>query len=191
MARVKIYAEQQIQRINHLINELEEIRTNGNLLRERPNEKAWSSIEVIRHMSIGHQAYQKNVSNALSQLKEALPAEFIVAKGVPSFLIKRFPPQEEGKIKFKMKTTKMFKPVYSDEEIGKMDLNPIIDELKNGLFELKSWVEDYRTKEAASKRFDSALGPIVRFNVAEACEFILCHNERHFQQIRNNLKTKS
>ncbi|GAB5417823.1 MAG: hypothetical protein Crog4KO_24290 [Crocinitomicaceae bacterium] len=180
----------QIQRINALENRLKSIQElNSEKLMHRPKEKSWSAIEVAKHMVIGHNAYTGKVKSALEWQSKTteVPSEF-QASSIPSFLIKRFPPQA-GKIKFKMKTTKKFKPVLDLESIDASQLNAILEELDDVLKELKSWVEVYRGQPVSMKKFNSALGPIVRFNIPEACEFILCHNERHFLQMERAIES--
>jgi hypothetical protein len=131
--------------------------------------------------------YQTKLTEAFkgSASSEEIHSEY-KASTIPSFLIKRFPPKE-GVIKFKMKTTKMFKPVLDVDQLDAAEIQAILEELGATLKELKSWVEVYRTKAISMKKFNSALGAVVRFTIPEACEFILCHNERHFLQLERAL----
>lgn len=187
--RVKIKPENQIERINKLLNELSSYKNlDSSKLVKRPNEKSWSLIEIMKHISLAHDVYKEKVSEALSQKPEytQVLSEFGTS-AIPSYLIKRFPPKN-GEIKMKMKTSKVFRPVLDLDSIKQNDFEAIISELENALNKLKNWVNHYRTKPISLKKFNSAIGPIVRFHAPEACEFILCHNERHFQQIRNTLK---
>ncbi len=180
----------QIQRINALENRLSLIKEfDLEKLTHRPNDNSWSAIEVAKHMVIGHNAYTAKVKKAKVWLSTAteIPSEFN-ASSIPSFLIKRFPPQD-GKVKFKMKTTKKFKPVLDNQSVNVSQAQSILDELEDSLQELKSWVEVYRARPVSMKKFNSALGPIVRFTIPEACEFILCHNERHFLQLERAIQS--
>ncbi|MEO9531620.1 MAG: hypothetical protein ABJG68_12645 [Crocinitomicaceae bacterium] len=183
--RVKIQSEKQIQRINELINALGELKTipEDNFIKA-PTEKSWSGQEVIKHMSIAHKAYQSKIENALKIDDKVSEVGELECSIIPSFLIKRFPPIE-GKVKFKMKTTKQFKPVAIDSSESVSDS---IIELENCLLELKAWVIHFRTNKVSLLKFNSAVGALVRFNIPEACEFILCHNERHFLQLKNTLE---
>lgn len=151
------------------------------------NGKAWSGVEIILHMIIAQEAYSKKMDETLKQLPfSENKIESIRASAIPSFLIKRFPPKD-GKVKFKMKTTKQFKPLLSPTEIEKTDVSELKTQLKNSLEQLKNWVTLSSTKNVFEQKFASAIGPIVQFNVLEACEFILCHNERHFHQLEKSL----
>lgn len=192
MMSVYIKPEQQIQRINQLLGKLEAYKGHEtDLLRQRPHEKAWSVFEVMKHMSVAHLVYRPKVEGKLElPAKQKAPVENLKSGAIVAFLLKRFPPAE-GKIRFKMKTAKKFYPMLDNASIGDVEGQAVLSELEECLLELKSWVNHYRTKSVSLKKFNSAVGPVVRFNIPEACEFILCHNERHFQQAENTLKKVS
>ena len=186
--RVQIKPTHQIQRINSLVNQLEEFKNmNHKVFMKRPHEKAWSGAEVLKHMILGHTAYSDKVDDALAKsnsIKEEV--DVLSTRSIPSFLIKRFPPKE-GEIRFKMKTTKAFKPVLDVDQLTKEQVEGLFVEMKKTLNQLSDWAEQTRKKDVLPIRFNSAIGAIVKFNASEACEFILCHNERHFQQVKNTI----
>lgn len=184
--RVKISPEQQIQRINELQNSLEVIKEYPvKELTTKKDSKTWSVLEVIKHMSVAQKAYQGKIKRAFEATSDSVKDDKkYKTSAISSFLIKRFPPQEQ-QIRFKMKTSKQFEPKLD----GKTnEVSSTIQELELGLEELKSWVNKYRDSAISLKKFNSAIGPVVRFNIPQACEFILCHNERHFFQIKNILQ---
>lgn len=178
----------QIQRINDLENRLKSFQSLSlEQLTKRPNPKSWAPIEVAKHMVIAHGVYREKIEKTLSiKSNNSVPAEF-KATFIPSFLIKRFPPKD-GEIIHKMKTMKKFDPVLDVSQLKQNQADAILKELEDILLELKNWVETYRTQSISLKKFNSAVGAVVRFNVPEACEFILCHNERHFLQLDRALK---
>lgn len=178
----------QIQRINELEHRLEQIKEAPyETLKQRRNPKAWSPIEVAKHMVLAHMAYTDKVNRALKmKTNTSVMASEFKAAAIPSFLIKRFPPKN-GVITFKMKTTRTFKPVLDVEHLNHQQIETVLSELESVLKELKGWIEQYRTHPVSLKKFNSAIGAVVRFNIPEACEFILCHNERHFLQLERAL----
>ena len=179
--RARINPEQQIQRINHLKNVLEGYHSIAEQdLNRRPNKKAWSILEVMKHISMAHKAYQANIIAAFDKSsKQSQVVDQLKCSPISSYLIKRFPPIQ-GEIRFKMKTLKKFQPIFPEQGVASSE---VIQELNASLDELKSWINQYRNTPISLKKFNSAIGPMVRFNIPEACEFILCHNERHFYQI--------
>lgn len=187
--RVTIKPVYQIQRINNLQNQLAALReVDSNLLKKRPHEKAWCIAEVIEHMIVAQSVYAQKLDETLANLTNAKEdVEAVRTRAVPSLLIKRFPPIE-GEIRFKMKTAKQFKPMLDIDKLTTDNMIEMIEKMEKSLNQLLAWIELTRKKEVQSIRFNSAIGAIVKFNASEACEFILCHNERHFQQISNTLK---
>lgn len=177
--RVTIKPEQQIQRINKLLSYLESTkeRTDASL-NHRTNEKSWSALETAKHISMGHKAYQPMIDATFSNSKGTkVEVDQLRCSYISSLLMKRFAPVDK-QIKFKMKTMKKFQPIFDHDAV--VDTKMVIAELEACLNELKSWVNNYRTNPISLKKFNSAVGAVVRFNIPEACEFILCHNERHF-----------
>ena len=190
--RAQIKPTHQIQRINSLSNQLKELnQLSIEVFTKRPNEKAWSAAEVLKHMILGHEAYESKVEAALTRLNPINDeVEVLSTRAVPSFLIKRFPPQD-GKIRFKMKTAKIFKPVLDNSKLSEGEVKNLLIEMEKTLHQLSSWVEQTRKKDVIPVRFNSAIGSLVKFNASEACEFILCHNERHFQQLKQTISITS
>lgn len=192
MGKVIIQAENQLKRINELANRIKETRELPlEKLIQRPKEKSWCVLEVIKHMSLGQDPYNPKIDKALSYLPSSEEVmNSIPAKGMGALMMKQFVPTESGKIKLKMKTFRRFQPVMDLSSINNKEaVHTIIDEFLQHLQKLHTFVEDYRLKKVEQKRFNSAIGAMVRFNVAEACEFIIRHNERHLQQIENTLNT--
>jgi hypothetical protein len=189
MAKAKISPALQIKRINEIRMTVDSFKEmNSELLTKRPSEKSWCALEVIEHMNIAHKVYEAKIDTSLSKIGDRKePIDQLEAKRIPSILINRFPPVE-GTIKFKMKTFKKFEPLLNLDTVGKNEIDKIIETFNASLNHLHSSIESYRMKDVTSNRFNSAVGASVRFNVAEACEFIICHNERHLQQIKNVLK---
>lgn len=188
--RAQIKPIHQIQRVNLLVNQLEEMKQiDTQLFMKRPKHEAWCGAEVLKHMILGQQAYTDKVDRALKKAKPVRDeVESITPRFIPSFLIKRFPPID-GEIRHKMKTTKRFKPMLDPDNLTTDEVHQFLSEMKKMLEQLSVWVEKTRKKDVRPIRFNSAIGPIVRFNASEACEFILCHNERHFQQLNNAIRS--
>lgn len=187
MARAQIIPQEMIQRIEQLNVRITNWESIPDESMKIQNGKSWSGVEIIKHMIIAQDAYTTKITSTLDSLEQgSKKIKRISAGRIPSFLIKRFPPKD-GKVKFKMKTTKQFKPLLSADEINKTDVNQLKNQLRDSLSMLKSWINEAENKNVLRTKFNSAIGPMVKFNVLEACEFILCHNERHFHQLEKSL----
>lgn len=188
---VIIKPEYQIQRINVLQNQLQAYKSmEKSKLIKRPTPKSWSVVEVMVHMVIAQNSYLSKIEGSIAETStKRTKVSELKASAIPAYLIKRFPPQA-GKIKMKMKTSKKFNPLLELTNINDADVQTIFSDLEKALDQLKNWVQHYRTEAISLRKFNSAIGPIVRFNLPEACEFILCHNERHFLQMKNALTSE-
>ncbi|MCH2223273.1 MAG: hypothetical protein MK066_00795 [Crocinitomicaceae bacterium] len=182
--RVLIQPEVQIQRINWLLTELAEYKLLSDVVLSRKlSNESWSMLEVIKHMTISHNEYKNKIMTSLnSEIGKGIVADGMKCGFVASWIINRFVPRENG-VRFKMKTSNKFIPLITASDTA----DDLICNLEKTLIQLKSWIERYLTINVSTKKFNSAVGPIIRFNCPEACEFILAHNERHFFQMRQIL----
>lgn len=116
-------------------------------------------------------------ANRLSQ-----PWDELNSRPWVSMLLKNFRPKG-GVIKMKMKTQKIFEPTRLPSAQDETTLKNVFVSMYESLDHLRSSAINSRTKNIKAHRFNSAIGPVVRFNVPEAIEFILRHNERHMFQL--------
>ncbi len=189
MTKVLIHPEDQIKRIDNMTDRLQTLKKlNTEQYIGKPHSKSWCVIEVAEHMVISYNAYRKKLARVLAELPE-VEAKLVSVKArrMPSLIMKSLAPKE-GKIRFKVKTLKGFEPVFSESSLQDLNAGTVLASLEETLIDLRRIITAYPTKDVKSMRFNSAIGALVKFNLAEACEFIICHNERHFQQIENILQ---
>ena len=193
MAGIQIKRENQLERIEVMEGKIRGLqKTDATTLSVKPGPTSWNVLEVIEHMSTAHQPYEVKIETALKKLetKNTEKWECIEKKRMASFICRRMLPQNEV-IKHKMKTSKKFQPVLPEERLSEDEINKVFDRFYNSLAHLKSTISRYANLPVKNVRFNSAIGPIVRFNTAEAVEFIISHNERHIVQAENTVKKNS
>ncbi len=184
MARVSISAENQIERLNRIASRLKEIETlSPKELVKQPTENKWSIAEVIEHMYIAYTLYTDKLNNAIAQsdTNNESWTELKAGRWV-SLLLKNFRPKN-GVIKMKMKTQKIFEPKRLPSNQSAETLGEVFKDMYKSIDHLKECAIQSRTKNCSRVKFSSAIGPVIRFNVPEAIEFILRHNERHMFQV--------
>ncbi len=188
MARVRISSEDQMARINRIASRLKEIEIRSpKELVERPSENKWSAAEVIEHMYIAYSLYTDKLNTSLKEAESSEKAwGELSARRWVSLLLNNFRPKN-GILKMKMKTQKMFEPKLMPSKQNEESLNKVFAQMYGSLDHLRQCAVDSRTLKIKCIRFSSAIGPIIRFNVSEAIEFILRHNERHMYQIERML----
>ena len=81
-----------------------------------------------------------------------------------------------------MKTLKRFEPQLP-EKLTQRDVEAVFEKFDKSYGELKKSVLASRTKQMNHQRISSAIGPIVKFHLPEAFEFLICHAERHKVQM--------
>ncbi|MEM6360317.1 MAG: DinB family protein [Bacteroidota bacterium] len=150
------------------------------LLLARPTEKAWSATECFDHMNKATELYLDQVDQKLELLK---PEKGDYKKTIfAGMFTKKLAPTEEGAIKSKMKTLKVF---YPKKGVG----TEAIDKFRSNLDRFKAVLTQAENKDLRSFKVTTALGPILKFYFGDALDFIHAHNRRHMQQIKNIIMT--
>ncbi|MCH2198049.1 MAG: hypothetical protein MK081_04655 [Flavobacteriales bacterium] len=185
MAKARITPEGLLKQINNMKLRFGKIKAlDPETLLKKDDEKTWSAAEVVEHMYMGYRLYKPKFEKALASIPEASEKwDHIEARGMANWAINGLAPQTGNKIKYKMKTSKVFQPVRLPMNADQETMNNVFDDFVAGLDFMADVTRDIRTREVKAHRFNSAIGPIVRFNVAEGLQFILHHNERHMIQI--------
>lgn len=188
MARIHIHPELQLQRIQDLRQRFEVVaQLPSETLLRQPAPKKWSPGEIVEHMVEAHKLYIPKLDTALNAAAPTERWEALKAGRMASFLFKGFAPKD-GKVRYKMKTQQVFEPKQLPQVADAATLDKVFEAFRVSLDHLAQSARSSAEKDVAPHRFNSAIGPVVRFNAAEAVEFILRHNERHFFQLDQTLK---
>ena len=184
MSTLKLVAEDQIQRVNILLREVEALeKLPPEILMQKPNAKSWSMLEVLEHMNIAYEIYRPRIEKALKELPDRAneQSEF-KAHTFPKLFIHMIKPKGKER-KWKIKTLKRFEPnVYSTSVVPE-EITQLFQRFYENKAHLKQAILDSRYKQVEQKRIVSAIGPIVKFYLPEAYEFIVSHAERHLLQM--------
>ena len=183
MATLLLTPENQIQRLNQLLNAVETLKERSfPELTHRPNEKSWNILEVLEHLRIAYALYEKKIETALFQLGGDSEGSWEYRPGFWNrFIIEGQRPKEK-KRPFKMKTLKRFEPQLP-KELSQKEVRQVFEKFKKSYTELKASIIASRNKRINHHRIASAIGPIIKFHLPEAFEFLICHAERHKVQI--------
>lgn len=184
MASLLLTSENQIQRLNSILNKVKQLRQLDVLkLTSAPNPKSWNIIEVIAHLNIAYAIYIPKLDKAFTKLPsvDSESKEF-KARTWQKFVIEGQRPKN-GVRKMKMKTLKRFKPLLNQNELTRDKIDAIFTEFFVLHDHLKQSILKSRTKDVSKIKISSAIGSIVNFYLPEAFEFLLGHLERHMVQI--------
>lgn len=189
MAKLVITPENQIQRLNSILNTVENLASlPTNQLVYRPRPKSWSVIEIIEHLSVAYDIYVDKIDSALEKLPEKAGDDTsFTPNWWQRFIINGVKPKG-GQRKLKIKTLKKFEPLLQLETLDEATIVPVFERFKKLQLHLKNAILVTRFKEVKAIRVNSGIGPIVKFYLPESFEFLIAHMERHMLQIEEVLQ---
>ncbi|MGD1947351.1 MAG: hypothetical protein ACFB0A_14075 [Croceivirga sp.] len=183
MVKLLLTPENQLQRLNHLLHAVETLKEKDTTtLNHRPNENAWNVLEVLEHLSIAYAMYDKKIETALNQLHTSNEEPWAFRPRFWNRFVIEGQRPKGNKRPFKMKTLKKFEPQL-EKELTPAAVENVFENFQKSYSKLKASILVSRNKEMNHKRITSAIGPIVKFHLPEAFEFLICHAERHKIQI--------
>ncbi len=183
MAKLLLTPENQIQRLNQLLNFVESLKACAvSELDRRPNQKSWNVLEVLEHLVIAYSKYETKIEKALREVPDSAESVWEYQPGFWNRFVIEGQRPKGTKRPFKIKTLKKFEPLLS-QNITQKEVDAVFERFQKSHNQLKGFILQSRTKKMKHKRFTSAIGPIISFHLPEAFEFLICHAERHKIQI--------
>lgn len=189
MVQLLLTPENHIQRLNAILNKVDQLQNLGlPLLTSPPNSKSWNILEVLVHLNIAYGHYQQKFNQHIPKLPDTQSENegFRIRRWQKLVVDSQRP--KEGVRKWKMKTLKKFEPLLDHNQLN----HEKAEEIFKTFFELHNHLKEAvllcRKKEVSQLKIPSAIGPIVLFYLPEAFEFLICHLERHMVQIDEILK---
>lgn len=167
--------EKQIQLQLDFAQELTSV--NEDQVLRKPTSNSWNAIECLEHMSKSMQVY----THQLDSLELHEGEELEVAIGWLGRYFTNGTRPKNGKITNKIKTMKSLKPQQSNAIQS-------INEFRNQLENIKHFLVGNKNNLWKSAKVKSALGAVLKFNIAEALSFVLAHNERHILQAQKAME---
>ncbi len=189
MSKLILTPENQLTRVNLITAEVKDWQQlDKGVIQYKPDPKTWSVLEIVGHMNAAYRLYESRMDQLLELLPdqedgyESFPARWLQRK-----LILTFRPQD-GKRRYKMKTSKVFQPEVNPAQANPQEIQSVFQNFYDYQEHLKKTILASRSKAVGKKKIDSAIGPVVRFYLPEAFDFLISHEERHLQQGREVLE---
>ncbi|MFY0606585.1 MAG: DinB family protein [Cyclobacteriaceae bacterium] len=153
----------------------------------KPNDKTWSILEVIEHLSIVYDLYFPKFDKVLELAEPISDVQPFSSKktllGRLSIYSQR---PKKGKVKFKMKTFDFFEPSHSSK-----GTSSIIEKYENDKAHLAEIIRLASNRDVSTVKISTALGEKVKFYFVECIEFLLAHEARHLVQIAKAVENHS
>ena len=187
MAKQPIIPEAQLRRIDHLMEQFAEWENlDSETLTRPPRPDAWSVLQVVDHLNIYYAIYRPRIQELLDLLPRTYePVGCFYPGWLARLSIESQRPTEHDERRWKMKTMSRFEPAAAAEST--IDREPAFAELFADLEHLAGAIKAGRYREVKRRKLVSGLGPLVKFYLPEAFEFLLVHLERHAVQVRETL----
>nr|WP_321415518.1 hypothetical protein [uncultured Allomuricauda sp.] len=185
MAKLSLTPENQIQRLNIVLNKVKSLQElDAAVLTNVSVPDTWSIIEVLAHLNFAYNPYRNQFDEAIPKMTDSNEEQKpFRARPWQKMMIEMQRPKGTQR-KWKMKTMKRFEPLLDRKNMGKEKVEEVFHEF----FELhghhlKDAILKSRNKDISKIKITSGIGPIVKFYLPESFEFLLCHLERHIVQI--------
>lgn len=146
-------------------------------LNQKVDAKSWSVLECLEHMNLSMLVYL----DQFKVINNFKPSDGLVKFGIKGKFFAEGMRPKNDKISYKMKT---FKKLTPSSHLG----HQVIENFINYSKWVLDFIKAHKSHDLNRLRVKTALGPLVKLNVAEALSFVIAHNERHIWQASNVLK---
>lgn len=167
--------EEEVLRQLDFAKELEQ--QSNELLNQKVDAKSWSVLECFEHMNLSMMIY----IDQFKMIDKFKPSNGLVQFGIKGKFFSEGMRPKNNQISYKMKTFKKLTPA---SHLG----SQVVENFINYSKWILDFIKNHKSHDLNSIRVKTAIGPLVKLNVAEALSFIIAHNERHIWQANNVLK---
>lgn len=154
------------------------------ILLHRPAPEKWNALEIFEHMCLSSGIYLRGLERVFDERAERLPFNADFKPGLlGDYFTKGMLPKEDGTIRNRMKTMRMFDPPRNNGA-SQESIDRFIDLCARFL----KLLERARSSDLNRMKVSSSLGPIIRFKAGDAFRFPVAHQQRHFLQLERTLE---
>lgn len=152
-----------------------------NQLAWRPSAGSWNILEVLAHLNSYSDYYHKNFRERIAKTKFKNVKENFVSSPLGKSAWKSMKLGRANNVKRKFKAPKSYNPAISPSLISTDVVQKFIDSQQ----ELLEILDSARHVNLKKVKIKISISKIVRLRLGDALMFVIYHNERHIQQIKN------
>lgn len=152
-----------------------------NQLEWRPNQGSWNIQEILSHLNSFSSYYHKNFKLRIKNTKFKNVKENFVPSPLGKSAWKSMKLGRANNIKRKFKAPKNYNPSLNTSLISKDAVTQFINDQK----EMIEILELSKTVNLKKVKIKISISKLVRLRLGDALMFVIYHNERHVQQIKN------
>lgn len=149
----------------------------------RPNVTVWSISEVLAHLNEYAKFYHASFKDRLEKTKFKGFKEQFVSSPLGRSAWRSMKLGRANNIKRKFKSPKNYNPTFQKELIKGDEVATFL----LGQLELTEIIRNAREVNLRKVKSPISISRIIRLRLGDAMLFVIYHNERHIQQIKNLL----
>lgn len=157
------------------------IYLNDDQLNWRPSIDAWSILEVLAHLHEYAKFYHEAFKTKISKTKFIKPTDEFISSPLGRSAWKSMKLGNARNVKRKFRAMKSYNPTLDSSLV----LGNEVDTIQKDLIELLEIIDSANTVNLRKVKIPISISKIVRLRLGDALLFVIYHNERHFQQIKN------
>jgi hypothetical protein len=144
---------------------------------------SWSILETLCHLNEYANYYHEVIARRIAKTRFREPSAFFTSSPLGRATWSSMKLGNARNIKRKLRSPKMYNPLINKDILND---NAIDSFLKQHLF-LIHLLEQAAHVNLRKVRIPTFISPLIRLRLGDVFMFIVYHNERHLQQIRNTL----
>lgn len=163
------------------------IHLGENQLIWRPSNDSWNIREVLSHINALAAYYHPNLIRKIKHTKHKKTVELFTSSHLGKSTWKSMKLGRANNIKRKFRASKNSNPTINPDLI---DTNSIENFEKNQI-ELLDILEKAKNVNLRKIRLQTSVSKLVRLRLGDVLMFVVYHNERHIQQIKNIMEHRN
>jgi len=157
------------------------VKLSENQLNWRPNPGVWSVAEVLAHLNAYSTYYHPTFMNKIKNTRFKSSKEGFMSSPLGRSAWKSMKLGRANNVKRKFKAPKGHNPSIDHHLVSGNDVSDFITE-QNDLFEIINKAKNVNLRKI---KIPISISKIVRLRLGDALLFVVYHNQRHIQQIKN------
>ncbi|MGM0479582.1 MAG: DinB family protein [Bacteroidota bacterium] len=147
----------------------------------RPKVGSWNILEVLSHLNAYSVYYHEHFREKIARTKFKNVKEHFVSSPLGKSAWKSMKLGRANNIKRKFKAPKSYNPSHDSAIINEDAADVFIENQQ----QLKEILESAKNVNLKKVKIPISISKIARLRLGDALMFIIYHNERHVQQIKN------
>jgi hypothetical protein len=168
--------------VQNKLNKLKDSQLNW-----KPNNQSWSINEVLFHLNQYAHYYQDVFISKIESTKFTEPKSQFISSPLGKSAWKSMKLGVANNIKRKFQSPKNYNPTLQPQLVRPNEIS-IFEKYQLDLFEI---IEKARKVNIQRVKIPISISKFIRLKLGDALLFVIYHNERHLQQIKNLIEHRA